>query len=31
VRFANGAVLEGASALTSESLTTLVEALSASR
>ena len=31
VRFANGAVLEGANALTSESLTALVEALSASR
>ena len=31
VRFANGAVLEGANALTSESLTALVEALSVSR
>jgi uncharacterized protein len=31
VRFANGAVLEGANVLTGESLTALVEALSASR
>jgi len=31
VRFANGAMLEGSSPLSSESLTTLVEALSASR